>query len=73
MLELSHLKEGAYIFQLTVTDTVGQRSSDNVSVSVLPRIYSTGGEKKVLPLSSPQPATAQLFLEGWRLWDFTSR
>ncbi|XP_050017581.1 low-density lipoprotein receptor-related protein 11 isoform X2 [Alexandromys fortis] len=42
MLELSHLKEGAYIFQLTVTDTVGQRSSDNVSVSVLPRIYSTG-------------------------------
>ncbi|XP_059128365.1 low-density lipoprotein receptor-related protein 11 isoform X3 [Peromyscus eremicus] len=42
-LELSHLKEGAYIFQLTVTDTVGQRSSDNVSVSVLPRIHSTGG------------------------------
>ncbi|XP_059128368.1 low-density lipoprotein receptor-related protein 11 isoform X5 [Peromyscus eremicus] len=41
-LELSHLKEGAYIFQLTVTDTVGQRSSDNVSVSVLPRIHSTG-------------------------------
>lgn len=43
ILELSHLKEGAYIFQLTVTDTVGQRSSDNVSVSVLPRISSTGG------------------------------
>ncbi|XP_052606937.1 low-density lipoprotein receptor-related protein 11 isoform X1 [Peromyscus californicus insignis] len=42
-LELSHLKEGAYIFQLTVTDTMGQRSSDNVSVSVLPRIHSTGG------------------------------
>lgn len=42
-LKLSHLKEGAYIFQLTVTDTVGQRSSDNVSVTVLPRIYSTGG------------------------------
>ncbi|CAH7313713.1 low-density lipoprotein receptor-related protein 11 [Phodopus roborovskii] len=42
-LELSHLKEGAYIFQLTVADTVDQRSSDNVSVSVLPRTYSTGG------------------------------
>lgn len=57
ILELSHLKEGAYILQLTVTDTVGQRSSDNVSVSVLPRIYSTGGEKKVLPLSSPPTPT----------------
>ncbi|ERE84889.1 low-density lipoprotein receptor-related protein 11, partial [Cricetulus griseus] len=42
-LKLSHLKEGVYIFQLTVTDTVGQRSSDNVSVSVLPRTYSMGG------------------------------
>ncbi|XP_035296286.1 low-density lipoprotein receptor-related protein 11 isoform X3 [Cricetulus griseus] len=41
-LKLSHLKEGVYIFQLTVTDTVGQRSSDNVSVSVLPRTYSMG-------------------------------
>ncbi|XP_028716786.1 low-density lipoprotein receptor-related protein 11 [Peromyscus leucopus] len=46
-LELSHLKEGAYIFQLTVTDTVGQRSSDNVSVNVLPRIHSTGGCSRV--------------------------
>ncbi|XP_021030158.1 low-density lipoprotein receptor-related protein 11 [Mus caroli] len=42
-LRLSRLKEGAYIFQLTVTDSVGQRSSDNVSVTVLPRPYSTGG------------------------------
>lgn len=42
-LRLSHLKEGAYIFQLTVTDSVGQRSSDNVSVTVLPRLHSTGG------------------------------
>ncbi|NP_001366081.1 low-density lipoprotein receptor-related protein 11 isoform 6 precursor [Mus musculus] len=41
-LRLSRLKEGAYIFQLTVTDSVGQRSSDNVSVTVLPRPYSTG-------------------------------
>lgn len=42
-LKLSHLKEGAYVFQLTVTDSVGQRSSDNVSVTVLPRLRSTGG------------------------------
>lgn len=41
-LKLSHLKEGAYVFQLTVTDSVGQRSSDNVSVTVLPRLRSTG-------------------------------
>lgn len=48
-LRLSRLKEGAYIFQLTVTDSVGQRSSDNVSVTVLPRPYSTGGEEKASP------------------------
>ncbi|KAG9493575.1 hypothetical protein GDO78_001461 [Eleutherodactylus coqui] len=35
-LRLSHLQEGVYILQLTVTDTSGQKSSDNVSVSVLP-------------------------------------
>ncbi|XP_073431794.1 low-density lipoprotein receptor-related protein 11 [Dendrobates tinctorius] len=35
-LRLSHLEEGAYTLQLTVTDTSGQKSSDNVSVSVLP-------------------------------------
>ncbi|XP_006140102.2 low-density lipoprotein receptor-related protein 11 [Tupaia chinensis] len=42
-LKLSHLQEGTYTFQLTVTDTAGQRSSDNVSVTVLPTAYSTGG------------------------------
>ncbi|XP_003790301.1 low-density lipoprotein receptor-related protein 11 [Otolemur garnettii] len=42
-LKLSHLQEGTYTFQLTVTDTAGQRSSDNVSVTVLARAYSTGG------------------------------
>uniref|UniRef100_A0A8B9XX75 LDL receptor related protein 11 n=1 Tax=Bos mutus grunniens TaxID=30521 RepID=A0A8B9XX75_BOSMU len=42
-LKLSHLREGAYTFQLTVMDTAGQRSSDNVSVTVLPVAFSTGG------------------------------
>ncbi|XP_074043911.1 low-density lipoprotein receptor-related protein 11 isoform X2 [Macrotis lagotis] len=37
ILKLSHLQEGVYIFQLTVTDTAGQRTSDNVSVTVLPK------------------------------------
>ncbi|XP_053316851.1 low-density lipoprotein receptor-related protein 11 isoform X2 [Spea bombifrons] len=35
-LMLSHLQEGVYTLQLTVTDTSGQQSSDNVSVNVLP-------------------------------------
>ncbi|KAE8602272.1 hypothetical protein XENTR_v10013931 [Xenopus tropicalis] len=34
-LKLSNLQEGVYNLQLTVTDTSGQKSSDNVSVSVL--------------------------------------
>ncbi|KAJ8797256.1 hypothetical protein J1605_017484 [Eschrichtius robustus] len=42
-LKLSHLQEGTYTFQLTVMDTAGQRSSDNVSVTVLPVVFSTGG------------------------------
>ncbi|KAF0875531.1 LRP11 protein, partial [Crocuta crocuta] len=42
-LKLSHLREGTYTFQLTVMDTAGQRSSDNVSVTVLPMTVSTGG------------------------------
>lgn len=44
-LKLSHIREGEYIFQLTVTDTAGQRSSDNVSVTVLPMVHSAVGEK----------------------------
>ncbi|XP_053566629.1 low-density lipoprotein receptor-related protein 11 isoform X1 [Bombina bombina] len=35
-LKLSHLQEGVYTLQLTVTDISGQKSSDNVTVSVLP-------------------------------------
>ncbi|XP_006891735.1 PREDICTED: low-density lipoprotein receptor-related protein 11 [Elephantulus edwardii] len=46
-LKLSHLREGTYIFQLTVTDTAGQRSSDNVSVTVLPPAEAPGGCLKV--------------------------
>uniref|UniRef100_A0A8D1ICD3 Low-density lipoprotein receptor-related protein 11 n=1 Tax=Sus scrofa TaxID=9823 RepID=A0A8D1ICD3_PIG len=46
-LKLSHLQEGTYTFQLTVMDTAGQRSSDNVSVTVLPQAFSTGGCSKV--------------------------
>uniref|UniRef100_A0A8D0GMN3 Low-density lipoprotein receptor-related protein 11 n=1 Tax=Sphenodon punctatus TaxID=8508 RepID=A0A8D0GMN3_SPHPU len=42
-LKLSHLQEGIYIFQLTVIDTAGQRSSDNVSVTVLPMVHSALG------------------------------
>lgn len=36
LLKISGLQEGIYTFQLTVTDTAGQKSSDNVSVTVLP-------------------------------------
>ncbi|XP_010127382.1 PREDICTED: low-density lipoprotein receptor-related protein 11, partial [Chlamydotis macqueenii] len=39
-LKLSHIQEGGYVFQLTVTDTAGQQSSDNISVTVLPMIHS---------------------------------
>ncbi|KFV86843.1 Low-density lipoprotein receptor-related protein 11, partial [Struthio camelus australis] len=39
-LKLSHFQEGVYIFQLTVADTAGQQSSDNVSVTVLPMVHS---------------------------------
>uniref|UniRef100_A0A8C4WQ52 LDL receptor related protein 11 n=1 Tax=Gopherus evgoodei TaxID=1825980 RepID=A0A8C4WQ52_9SAUR len=46
-LKLSHLQEGVYIFQLTVTDTAGQKSSDNISVTVLPMVHSALGEKMV--------------------------
>lgn len=34
MLRLSHLREGVYTYQLIVTDTKGQTSSDDVHVYV---------------------------------------
>ncbi|XP_049645307.1 low-density lipoprotein receptor-related protein 11 isoform X2 [Suncus etruscus] len=43
ILKLSHLREGKYDFELTVMDTAGQSSSDNVSVTVLPAALSPGG------------------------------
>ncbi|KAM4522179.1 low-density lipoprotein receptor-related protein 11 [Odontesthes bonariensis] len=36
LLKVSGLQEGVYTFQMSITDTAGQRSSDNVSVTVLP-------------------------------------
>ncbi|XP_060947639.1 low-density lipoprotein receptor-related protein 11 [Limanda limanda] len=35
LLKVSGLQEGVYAFQMTITDTGGQKSSDNVSVTVL--------------------------------------
>lgn len=35
LLKVSGLQEGVYTFQMTVTDIAGQKSSDNISVTVL--------------------------------------
>ncbi|XP_072437418.1 low-density lipoprotein receptor-related protein 11 isoform X2 [Chiloscyllium punctatum] len=36
MLRLSGLREGMYVIRLSVTDTIGQKSDDNVTVTVTP-------------------------------------
>ncbi|XP_072121756.1 low-density lipoprotein receptor-related protein 11 isoform X1 [Mobula birostris] len=35
-LKMSGLREGVYMIQLSVTDSIGQRSTDNVTVTVMP-------------------------------------
>lgn len=45
-------------------DTAGQRSSDNVSVTVLPLALAPGGEEEVLPSHSQWPAGTRPLWEG---------
>lgn len=44
LLKVSGLQEGVYTFKLTVTDTAGQKSSDDVSVTVLAPKHQAEGE-----------------------------
>lgn len=44
LLKISGLQEGVYTFQMTVTDTGGQKSSDNVSVTVLAPKHQAEGD-----------------------------
>lgn len=44
LLKISGLQEGVYTFQMTVTDTAGQKSSDNVSVTVLAPKHQAEGD-----------------------------
>lgn len=44
LLKISGLHEGVYTFQMTVTDSAGQRSSDNVSVTVLAPKHQAEGD-----------------------------
>ncbi|XP_029452403.1 low-density lipoprotein receptor-related protein 11 isoform X3 [Rhinatrema bivittatum] len=64
-LQLSHLQEGTYTFQLTVTDSAGQRSSDNITVTVL-SVKHTGavspGRKTVVHVAE---GTAQQRTMEW--------
>ncbi|XP_038648041.1 low-density lipoprotein receptor-related protein 11 [Scyliorhinus canicula] len=41
MLKLSGLREGMYVIQLSVTDTIGQKSDDNVTITVMPAKHQT--------------------------------
>ncbi len=44
LLKISGLQEGVYTFQMTVTDTAGQKSSDNISVTVLAPKHPAEGD-----------------------------
>uniref|UniRef100_A0A3P8RFA4 Low density lipoprotein receptor-related protein 11 n=1 Tax=Astatotilapia calliptera TaxID=8154 RepID=A0A3P8RFA4_ASTCA len=65
LLKISGLQEGVYTFQMTVTDTAGQKSSDNISVTVLAPKHQAevdGSRKSVthaVDLPSPQRPVAQ--------------
>jgi len=48
LLKVSGLQEGVYTFQMTITDTAGQRSSDNVSVTVLAPKHQAEGDDSTL-------------------------
>lgn len=45
LLKISGLQEGVYTFKMTVTDTVGQKSSDDVSVTVLAPKHQAEGDR----------------------------
>lgn len=45
LLKISGLQEGVYTFQMTVTDIAGQKSTDNVTVTVLAPERQAEGEK----------------------------
>ncbi|KAK6295136.1 hypothetical protein J4Q44_G00343620 [Coregonus suidteri] len=59
LLKISGLQKGAFTFQMTVTDTAGQKSSDNVTVTVLAPKHQAevdGNRKSVtIPAGLPSP------------------
>lgn len=44
LLKISGLQEGVYTFKMTVTDMAGQKSSDDVSVTVLAPKHQAEGD-----------------------------
>lgn len=46
LLKVSGLQEGVYTFKMTVTDTLGQKSSDDVSVTVLAPKHLAEGKSR---------------------------
>lgn len=45
LLKVSGLQEGVYTFKMTVTDAAGQKSSDDVSVTVLAPKHQAEGKR----------------------------